>query len=202
MQKLLASKVLVHRPTRLTRLRGLLLKSGRCIRMRVRKRSVPSSVIATTCTFQGMWNIGPLSLFARTQETAVKLRDKIRRYLNLSKPDSAAGRRANRSIRRPTGISSAAGVNHVWAMSRHDKWERFGLFWHGCVDGFSGKILWLDVWWNISNPKYVCAQYLKAVQNFGGTFQFSSPWSMSCLIHKQVHHASPRVARMRRKATT
>jgi len=35
----------------------------------------------------------------------------------------------------------AAGVNHFWAMDQHDKWKHFGLFWHGCMDGFSGKIL-------------------------------------------------------------
>jgi hypothetical protein len=62
----------------------------------------------------------------------------------------------------------AAGVNHFWAMDQHDKWKHFGLFWHGCVDGFTGKILWLVVWWNNSNPKFVCAQYLKAVRTFSG----------------------------------
>jgi len=114
----------------------------------------------------------PYFFSTRTQET-INFRDKIRRYLKLPKPDLAPGRRANRSVRRTTGPSYAAGANHLWAMSRHDKWERFGLFWHGCVDGFSGKILWLEIWWNNSDPKYVCAQYLKAVQNFGGMFQFS-----------------------------
>ena len=67
----------------------------------------------------------------------------------------------------------AAGVNHFWAMDQHDKWLRFGLHWHGCIEGFTGKIIWLTVWWNNSNPKYVCAQYLKAVKQFGGTFRFS-----------------------------
>lgn len=118
----------------------------------------------------------------RTQET-INFRDKIRRYLKLPKPDLAAGRLANRS-------SYAAGVNHLWAMSRHDKWERFGLFWHGCVDGFSGKILWLEIWWHNSNPKYVCAQYLKAVQKFGGMFRFSS---LFCRNSSNTQVGVPRV---------
>jgi hypothetical protein len=54
-------------------------------------------------------------------------------------------------------------------MDQHDKWLRFGLHWHGCIEGFTGKIIWLTIWWNNSNPKYVCAQYLKAVKKFGGT---------------------------------
>ena len=128
-------------------------------------------------------------LFANSRDR--KLRDKIRRYLKLPKSDLAAGRRANPSNRRTTSPSYAAGVNHFWAMSRHDKWERFGLFWHGCVDGFSGKILWLDVWWNNSNPKYICAQYLKAVQNFGGTFHNSNP-----LRHKLIYYTRAGVPRV------
>ncbi len=53
-------------------------------------------------------------------------------------------------------------------MGHHDKWKRFGLYWHGCLDGFTGKILWLVVWWTNLNPKFVCTQYLKAVRTFGG----------------------------------
>jgi hypothetical protein len=34
-------------------------------------------------------------------------------------------------------------VNHFGAMDQHDKWKCFGLFWHGCMDGSTGKILWL-----------------------------------------------------------
>jgi len=64
----------------------------------------------------------------------------------------------------------AAGVNHFWAMDQHDKWLRFGLHWHGCIEGFTGKIIWLTVWWNNSNLKYVCGQYLKAVKQFGVFF--------------------------------
>jgi hypothetical protein len=76
-------------------------------------------------------------------------RDVIRRYLKLVEPDLVAGRIANRIVRR---TFYAAGVNHFWAMDQHDKWKRFGLFLHGCVDGFTGKILWLVIWWNNSNP--------------------------------------------------
>ena len=53
-------------------------------------------------------------------------------------------------------------------MDQHDKWKRFGLFLHGCIDGFTGKILWLVIWWTNSNPKFVCAQYFKAIRAVGG----------------------------------
>ena len=96
-------------------------------------------------------------------------REVIRRYLKLIEPNQVAGRIKNRLIRR---TFYAAGVNHFWAMDQHDKWKRFGLFWHGCLDGFTGKILWLVVWWNNSNPKFVCAQYLNTVRNIGDVFLF------------------------------
>lgn len=92
-------------------------------------------------------------------------RDLIRRYLKQTEPDLVAGRLANQFVRR---TFDATGVNHFWAMDQHDKWERFGLYWHGCLDEFTGKILWLVVWWTNSNPRFVCAQYLKAVRMFGG----------------------------------
>jgi len=95
------------------------------------------------------------------------VREVIRKYLRLSEPDKAGQRLANRLVRR---TFYAAGVNHFWALDQHDKWKRFGLHWHGCLDGFTGKILWLVVWWNNSNPRFVCAQYLKAVQSIGGMF--------------------------------
>lgn len=55
-------------------------------------------------------------------------------------------------------------------MDHHDEWKRFGLFLHGCLDVFTGKILWLIIWWNNSSPRLVCAQYLKAVRHVGGMF--------------------------------
>jgi len=93
----------------------------------------------------------------------------IGRYLKHTEPDQVVAQIKKCIVRR---TFYAAGVNHFWAMDQHDKWKRFGLRWHGYVDGFLGKILWLVIWWNNSNPKFVCAQYLKAVRTFGGTFLF------------------------------
>jgi hypothetical protein len=101
------------------------------------------------------------------------LREVIRRYLKhtesnlVMRPRIANQRRA---IQRTSDADSAVGVNHIWIMGQYNKWKQFGLYWHGCLDGFTGKILWLVVWWNTSNPKYVCAQHLKAIKTFGGMF--------------------------------
>jgi hypothetical protein len=62
----------------------------------------------------------------------------------------------------------AAGVNHLWAIDQHDKWLRFGLHMHVCIEPFVGKILWMVVWWTTSDPLYVAKQYFNAIQAFGG----------------------------------
>jgi len=91
-------------------------------------------------------------------------REKIQKYLKLTEPDLASQRLGKRFVRR---MFYAAGVNHFWAMDQHDKWLQIGLHWHGCIEGFTGKIIWLTIWWNNSNPKYVCKQYLKVIKQFG-----------------------------------
>ena len=75
-------------------------------------------------------------------------------------------------------------------MGQHDKWKRFGLYWHGCLDGFTGKILWLVVWWTNSNPKFVCAQYFKAVRMFGGMRFYSSLWAYQ-MIQTFIYVGAP-----------
>ena len=92
-------------------------------------------------------------------------RELIQQYLKQAEPELVAQRLANHM---DCCTFYAAGVNHFWAMDQHDKWLQFGLHWHGCMNGFSGKILWLTVWWNNSNPKLICAQYLKVVKKVGG----------------------------------
>jgi hypothetical protein len=106
----------------------------------------------------------------------------IQRHLRGEQPDEVAQRKANRLVARPTFY--AAGVNHFWTMAQNDKWKRFGLFWHGCVDGFTGKIIWLVVWWTNSNPRFVCAQHLDAVRSICGTYLPYYPLTWLHLTYK------------------
>ncbi|KAF8574687.1 hypothetical protein K439DRAFT_1624140 [Ramaria rubella] len=49
----------------------------------------------------------------------------------------------------------AAGVNHIWAIDQHNKWKRFRVWFHLGVEPYSGKLLWLKVWWTNSNPHLI-----------------------------------------------
>ncbi|KAJ7200378.1 hypothetical protein GGX14DRAFT_660301 [Mycena pura] len=59
----------------------------------------------------------------------------------------------------------AAGLNDIWAVDQHDKWKyKFGLGLHIGVDPFSGKIVWLKVWWTNSNPRLILGYHLDTVE--------------------------------------
>ena len=45
------------------------------------------------------------------------------------------------------------GPNFCWHIDRYDKLKPFGFSIHGCVDGFSRRIIWLDVQRSNKNPK-------------------------------------------------
>ncbi|THU77151.1 hypothetical protein K435DRAFT_824408 [Dendrothele bispora CBS 962.96] len=61
----------------------------------------------------------------------------------------------------------AAGVNDVWCLDQHDKLKRYGLALHICVDPFTGKFKWLQVWWTNSNPRLIFGYYLDRVKKDG-----------------------------------
>ena len=44
----------------------------------------------------------------------------------------------------------------------------FGFFVHGAVDGFSRRILWLEVNFTNKNPRVIASNYLNVVQQLGG----------------------------------
>ena len=47
------------------------------------------------------------------------------------------------------------GPNHVWHMDGYDKLKPYGFPVHGCIDGFSRRILWLEVGRTNNNPAVI-----------------------------------------------
>ena len=73
-------------------------------------------------------------------------------------------RRKRERLRRRTAYS--AGPNEIWSFDGHDKLSvAFGLAIHGCVDWYSGKFIWLNVFTTNHNPQYVAKLYLTEVFN-------------------------------------
>ena len=60
------------------------------------------------------------------------------------------------------------GPNYVWHCDDYDNLKQFGFPIHGCIDGWSRKIMWLYVTrWN-SLPSNIAKYYLEAVTTCNG----------------------------------
>ena len=51
--------------------------------------------------------------------------------------------RSKRRLRRIAYFSK--GPNFIWHIDGHDKLKPFGFCKHGCIDGFSRRLIWLEV---------------------------------------------------------
>jgi hypothetical protein len=93
------------------------------------------------------------------------LRRIIRDWMEVTEPEQLQARKGKVAKRR---VFYSAGADEIWAIDQHDKWKRFGLWLHVGLDIFSGKILWLKVYWTNSNPRLICGYYLDAVLENSG----------------------------------
>ena len=60
------------------------------------------------------------------------------------------------------------GSNFLWHLDGWDKLNPWGFCVHGCVDGFSQRILWLEVGSTNNNPNVTVDFFLSTVQQLGG----------------------------------
>jgi hypothetical protein len=60
------------------------------------------------------------------------------------------------------------GPNYAWHTDGYDKLKPYGFPIHGCIDGFSRKLMWLKVSRTNNDPEVVGGFYLQAVADEGG----------------------------------
>ena len=53
-------------------------------------------------------------------------------------------------------------------MDGYDKLTQFGICIHGCIDGYSRNLIWLEAFHTNKNPKVILGYYLNAVAKLGG----------------------------------
>ena len=61
------------------------------------------------------------------------------------------------------------GPSFTWHIDGYDKLKYYGFSIHGCIDGFSRKLLWLNVSASNKDPNVVAKFYLDTVHEIGGT---------------------------------
>ena len=79
----------------------------------------------------------------------------------------ATEERASHRLKRRAYI--VKGPNYAWHVDGYDKLKPFGFCIHGCIDGYSRRVMWLEVASTNNNPAVVakyfldCVSYVKCV---------------------------------------
>ena len=107
--------------------------------------------------YRTMWNT------LRTRYGIRMQRDTVMRILREIDPQASKSRQSRR-LRRRKYISP--GPNTCWHVDGYDKLKPYGLPIHGCVDGFSRKILWLKVTRSNNNPIIPAHFFLQTINEY------------------------------------
>lgn len=82
--------------------------------------------------------------------------------MNVVDPDGIEKRSRYKLKRRQYKVP---GPNHLWHIDGFDKLKKYGFAIHGCVDGFSRRVLWLESSMTNNKPEVIAYYYLNCVQN-------------------------------------
>lgn len=91
-------------------------------------------------------------------------RSDVRKIMKDLDPEGVELRRRRR-LRRRRYVNP--GPNHTWHLDGHDKLKPFGFSIHACIDGFSRKLIWLEVGPSNKQPEIIAKYYTVAIQQFG-----------------------------------
>ena len=92
-------------------------------------------------------------------------KDTVMKSLRIIDPEGVECRKRRRLKRRRYGTP---GPNFLWHVDGSDELALFGTFIHAAMDGFSRRILWLDVNSTNKNPSIIAPHYLNAVLQLEG----------------------------------
>ena len=80
-------------------------------------------------------------------------------------PEGVMARKKHKLRRR---VYCVPGPNFLWHADGYDKLKPFGFSIHGCFDGFSRRLIWLEVASSNKQPEIIAKFYLDAVKQIGG----------------------------------
>ena len=118
-------------------------------------RIVSQKIGSSQCLlgYRMMWNSLKLQGF-------VVPRRHVADSLKRVDPDGCA-LRSIRRLRRRKYFS--LGSNYSWHLDGYDKLKPFGFPIHGCIDGYSRYVVWLELLNSNNNPVTICKTFLQAV---------------------------------------
>ena len=92
-------------------------------------------------------------------------RERVMHILRSLDPVGVECRKRKRLRRR---AYRTKGPNSVWHIDGHDKLKPFGFSIHACIDGFSRRLIWLEVGPTNKDPEVIAKMYIDAVKQIIG----------------------------------
>ena len=92
-------------------------------------------------------------------------RDAVMYTIKQIDPEGSNTRRARKLKRREY---RNAGANSCWHVDDYDKLKPFSFPIHGCIDGYSRKIIWLKTFHSNNNPFIIGAIFLEHLKQYEG----------------------------------
>lgn len=95
----------------------------------------------------------------------VTSKESVRTALSFLDPEGVSLRSRHKLKRRKY---FAKGPNYVWHMDGYDKLKPYGFCIHGAIDGFSRRIMWLEVGHSNNNPTIIATYFYDCIKQVGG----------------------------------
>ena len=92
-------------------------------------------------------------------------RNVVQLLLSQLDPEGCYMRKCHRLRRR---VYRNEGPNAAWHADGYDKLKPYGFAIHGCIDGWSRKVLWLLVTRSNNYPDNIASYFLETVEKYGG----------------------------------
>lgn len=108
--------------------------------------------------YRSMWRRLTLDHHVRVK------RDDVLRIMRQIDPQGVQLRKARRLRRRKY---YALGPNYIWHVDGYDKLAPFGFYIHAAIDGYSRRILWLEVSSSNKSSKLIARYYLETLNQIG-----------------------------------
>lgn len=135
-------------------------------RKNVQESPMPDIIYAVvTEIFRSGYNLGYRALWKllKAKYGFIVKRDTVYAILKISDPEGLAARYGNRLRRR---IDSTPGPNSLLHVDGWDKLGKlFGIYVHGCIDGFSRYIIWLGASNSNKDPRVAAYYFLKSIKH-------------------------------------
>ena len=166
-KEILASLLLIHGiKLSLRQLKNIIKKQG--LRRRTPESDLGDIIFAILEELSGSGKC----IIYKTMWNRIKMkygihvhRSTVLRLMWIADPSGMERRKRHRLLRRKY---SCPGPNFVWHIDGYDKLKPFGFSIHGAVDGFSRRILWLEVATSNNDPRVIARYFLQTINSLGG----------------------------------